>query len=123
MKGMPAGEKVRKLRDLRGWSEEWMAQQLGMSQRQYSRYETGEAELKISLLDAISKLFGITTIDLLSFDERVFFSNCEQAHAFGSNNTYNASSLKEREQYEARIRHLEDEVAFLRSQLEKALSK
>lgn len=100
-----------------------MAEQIGMSERQYSRLETGETEVKLSQLEAVSEVFGITVIDLLAFDERVFFNNCEQAHAFGNNNTYNASSLKERELYEARIKQLEDEVLFLRKHLETITSR
>lgn len=68
-------------------------------------------------IEAVSKLHGITPIELLSFDESVFFHNCEQAHAFGQNNTYNGSSLLDRNIFEARVKELSDEVIFLREEV------
>lgn len=54
---------------------------------------------------------------ILGFDERFVFQNCE--NAFGKlNQNYYAFSEKEREQYEKRISHLEGEILFSRNQLE-----
>lgn len=116
-----AGETIRKLRNLRGWSEEYVAMQLGISQRQYSRLETGQAELKLSQLDAISGLLGLSTIDLLSFNERILFEAREEHDVADPNNGINKPPLPVQEQYEARIDHLEKEIVFLRKQLELAI--
>ena len=121
---------IAKIRELKGISPDDMAIQLEMSERQYRRYETGESDWSLTLLEAVAKHFKMTVPEMLSFDEKVFFSQCAQAHAFGSNNTYNAASEKERELYEARInaleldvRHARGEAEFLRGQLAAALKK
>lgn len=116
--------KVKSIEKIGHWKEikaDDMAAQLGLSERQYRRYEQGESDWTLPLLEQVAAIFKMTVPEVLSFDEKVFFNQCEQAHAFGTNNTYNASGIKEREQYEARIKHLEEEVAFLRAQLEKTL--
>jgi transcriptional regulator with XRE-family HTH domain len=124
MQHNPYGEKIRKVRDLRGYSQEYMAEQLGMSsQKQYGRYETGETKLDMDHLEAIAKVLDMSVPELLSFDEKVFFNQCTQQHVFGSHNTYHEASGKERELLMERVRHLESEVEYLRKQLEQALMK
>jgi len=112
------GETVSELRRMMGFSEEYMGQQLGLSQRQYSRYETGEAQFNVQQLEVVSKLFGMSPVQLLSFDKKAYFQQCTGAMGVNSQNTYNAASEHERALYEARIKHLEEEIHFLRKQIE-----
>ena len=58
----------------------------------------------------------VSSQQLLGFDEKFIFQNCE--NAFGTNQNYYAYSEKERELFEKRIAHLEGEILFLRNQLE-----
>jgi XRE family transcriptional regulator, regulator of sulfur utilization len=113
------GEKCRKVRVLRGYSQDYMAQKLGLRDpKAYSRYETGETAMTLPMLEAIAEVFEMeSAAHLMSFDDKAFFSQCTGAMGVHSQNTYNAASEKERELYEARIRHLEEEVLFLREQL------
>ncbi|MFT3885905.1 MAG: helix-turn-helix domain-containing protein [Flavobacteriales bacterium] len=113
------GEKIRKVRDLRGYSQEYMAEQLGVSQKQYGRYETGDTDPGVERLESIAKLLGLSLVDLLSFDEKIFFNQCTQPNVYGANNTYHEASEREREQLLERIKHLEEEVAFLREEMRK----
>lgn len=71
-----------------------MAKRLGVSQRQYSRYEIGESPLVSERLAAVCEALEVSEQDLLTFDERVIFTNCEQAHAFGSPLSSNISSVQ-----------------------------
>lgn len=124
------GEACRQWRSMRGYSQEYMARQLGLrDQKTYSRYETGVVPLDLPMLEDIAKVVGAGTVgNLLSLGEKVSFKDSPQAHAFGSNSTYHATSEKEREFVEMlikekddRIRELQEEIAFLRSQWEAAL--
>lgn len=116
------GDKIRYVRRRKQRTQQNMADALGMSSaKQYGRHETGEARTDMELLEKIAEEFEMTVPELLSYAEAVSFNHCIQHHVLGSNNTYHESSEKEREQYEARIaeqreriRHLEEEVAFLR---------
>lgn len=123
------GSKIRKVRVLRGYSQEYMAEQLGLgSAKSYGRYETGEAKLDMPHLESIAKVLGMTLMDLLSFDEKAFFAHCNQANPFGSNITYTEASQALVDELHARIKHLEEEVfhlrkseEFLREQLKAAM--
>lgn len=94
-----------------------MSQQLELSQRQFSRIENNETDVSLSKLEKIGEVLEVSLTQILGFDERFIFQNCE--NAFGTNQNYYAFSEKEREQYEKRITHLEGEIIFLRNQLER----
>jgi transcriptional regulator with XRE-family HTH domain len=122
------GDKIRYVRVRKQRTQQNMADALGMSSaKQYGRHETGEARTDMELLEKIAEEFEMTVPELLSYDESVSFNHCKQANAFSTNSSYHEASEKEREQYEARIaeqgeriKHLEEEVAFLREQLARA---
>ena len=110
---MEIGQNIRKIRELKGFSQEFMSKKLDISQRQYSRIENGETEVTVTRLQDISTLLDVTPQQLLGFDEKFIFKNCENAFG-GVHQNYYAFSEKEREQYEKRIAHLEGEILFLR---------
>lgn len=113
------GDKIRKVRDLRGYSEDYMAQQLGISQRQYSRYELGENDPGVERLESIATLLGLSLVELLSFDEQVFFSQCTGALGVNSHNEYHAANEKERELYEAIIREKDQRIVELKAEVDR----
>lgn len=119
---MDIGLNIRKIRELKGYSQDFMAQQLEISQRQYSRFEKNETEITLSKLEKISEILEVTSQQLMGFDEKFIFQN--QGAVFGATTQTNyAFSEKEREQYEKRINHLESEILFLRTQMEMVLKK
>lgn len=118
---MDIGTNIRKIKGLKGFSQEYMANQLGISQRQFSRIENNETDINLSKLEKISDILEVSLNQLLGFDEKFIFKNCE--NAFGNNQNYYAFSEKERELYEKRISHLENETLFLRNQLEALINK
>jgi len=111
------GSNIRKIRELKGFSQDFMANQLKISQRQYSRIEKEETKLDLDKLNAISEILEVTLEQLLGFNEKFIFNNCQTA--FGNNKNYYAYSENEKTLYENRIKHLEDEVLFLRGEINK----
>lgn len=109
------GQKVRMVRELKGFSQEYMAHALGMSQRGYSKLERDETRLDWERITQIAKLFEMEPLDLVSFDDNLIFNNCTQSGKF--NQFYNQVPEKLIAQYEERIKHLEAEVGFLRDEL------
>jgi len=59
-------DELRKQRVIRGYSQEYMAECLGISQRQYSRLENNKCDITISRLQTLSKIFEMMTAELLS---------------------------------------------------------
>ena len=66
-------KKVRKIREIRNYSQEYMAIQLGISQKSYSRLENGQTRLYIYRLQEIAKILNIDIIQMFSFDENNIF--------------------------------------------------
>ena len=64
---------LRKIRELKGYSQEYMAQQLEISTKTYSRLESGETKLPIMRLDKIVYVLGITVSDVIEFDSSSVF--------------------------------------------------
>ena len=65
---MSVSEKIKSLRSERGWSQEQMAEKLGVSRQAITKWETEAGMPDIDNLAAIARLFGVTT-DSLLFDE------------------------------------------------------
>lgn len=106
------GNKIRKVRELKGFTQDYMASQLEMSQRAYSKLEKEEIKLDWQRIEKISNILEIDPIDLVSFDDNLVFHNSTQS---GKIHTINNNFPKELKQsYEDRIKHLEEEVLFLR---------
>lgn|SRR5690554_315040 len=63
------GKKIRLLRHQRGWSQEDVAKQLDISIPAFSKIETGITDVNLSRLDQISRLFGLTIVQLLTTND------------------------------------------------------
>jgi transcriptional regulator with XRE-family HTH domain len=111
------GVKIRQLRELKGFSQEYMAEKLAISQRAYSKLERNETRVDWKRISQIAELFEMDPMDLVSFDDNLIFNNCSQSGKF--NHFVNQIPEKLIEQYENQIRRLEAEVAFLRERLVK----
>lgn len=105
--------KLKNLRELKNLTQEYMAQQLGLTTRAYSKIESGETQLTINRLNEISKILGVDPIEALGFDHQNIFNNCTQEGNIGVNHINLPDKLIE--QYEKRIQQLESEVIFLRA--------
>jgi transcriptional regulator with XRE-family HTH domain len=108
--------KIKNLRELRNFTQDYMAKELGLSTRAYSKIESGETQLTINRLNEIATILNADPMKLLGFEYENIFNNCTQE---GDYNTIGTSTyqMNDRliEQYESRIRHLEDEIVFLRA--------
>jgi len=66
---MSIGNKIRLLRGERHISQETLAESMGVSFQAVSKWETGVAAPDISLLPAIAAFFGVSTDELLDYDQ------------------------------------------------------
>ena len=105
--------KLKNLRELKNLTQEYMAQQLGLTTRAYSKIESGETQLTINRLNEITAILGVDPIEALGFDHQNIFNNCTQEGNIGINHINLPEKLIE--QYEKRIQQLESEVIFLRA--------
>ena len=115
---MHIGTRVRKLREMKGYSQDYVASQLGMTQTNYSKIERGETkDMTVTRLEEIAKVLEVPPSVILSFDEKQVFTSTfnNQGGSYGGNIMYIQESFnREREQYEARLKDKDEEIAFLR---------
>ena len=88
---MNINEKIRMLRELNHWSQEEMAERLGMSHNGYAKIERGETKLYLEKLNQIAQIFNIDLSELVAnHDKSIFFflhGTCNQAvNYYGSGN-------------------------------------
>ncbi|PRD48136.1 helix-turn-helix domain-containing protein [Sphingobacterium haloxyli] len=60
------GKRIRLLRHQKGWSQEDVAKRLDISIPAFSKIETGITDVNLSRLNQISRLFGMSLVQLLS---------------------------------------------------------
>ena len=63
------GKKIRLLRHQKGWSQEDVAKRLDISIPAFSKIETGITDINLSRLEQISKLFEMTVVKLLTYND------------------------------------------------------
>jgi transcriptional regulator with XRE-family HTH domain len=106
------GVKIRRLRELRNYTQEYMATRLDINQNTYSRYEKGEIEPKLERLKTIAEVLEVPTEELLRPDPIVIqVSHNEVAN--GGNLVHHHSNVprdlfeKLADRYEERVKELE----------------
>lgn len=120
------GQKIKKLRELRNYTQEYMAKKLDLSLNGYGKIEREETELTLNRLNEIAKILEVKVFDLLGFDEnKIFFNQNSHDNSTGANIVLQQQEItnNERNQYESRIDSLETQITSLHNLLEKALNK
>lgn len=81
---MKVNEKIRILREAKNWSQEEMADKLGMSTNGYSKIERGETRLYIPKLEQIAQAFDIDILELMSIGEKnvILYHQESDNHSF-----------------------------------------
>ncbi|MDO4698521.1 MAG: helix-turn-helix transcriptional regulator [Pasteurellaceae bacterium] len=63
-------DKVRVMREIRQWSQEEMADKMGMSVTGYAKIERGQSKLHYDKLEQIAQIFNICINDLVDIDKK-----------------------------------------------------
>jgi len=106
---MEVNTKIRHIRKLKGFTQNYLATELGVSQRAYSKIELNETKLNWKKMNQIASILNVSVWELLD-TKRDYNPN--------ENKAEDSVDLLQQliDQYEARIEALENEVAELKSQ-------
>lgn len=108
--------KIKQIRELKNLTQDFVAQQLGLSVRAYSKIETGETQLTIFRLNEISKILDVDPIEVLGFKgDKIFINNSTEND--GLNNINFPKVLIN--QYEETIKSLKEQIDLLKTILKK----
>jgi transcriptional regulator with XRE-family HTH domain len=67
-------EKIKLIRSLKSWTQEQVADKLGITTHAYAKIERGETDVNFSRLEQIAEVMGIDLLQLLSFEEKNIFN-------------------------------------------------
>lgn len=109
---MEIGHKIKKVREIKGYTREYMAAQLEMSVSNYGKLERDEIPITLEKLKLISESLGVNYQDILSFDEKQVFNFIQNDNSKGYNiyqqNIYNSHEIAQKlNEMESRMRELE----------------
>ncbi len=104
--------KIKQIRELKNFTQEYVAQKLGLSTRAYSKIETGETQLTINRLNEISKVLEMEPMQLLGFDDKKIFNINNSTGNNGYNNIFFPEKLVQ--QYEETIQALKEQIQLLK---------
>lgn len=96
---MSIGAKIRNLRELRNYTQAYMADQLNMSINGYGKIERDETDLSLSRLDQIAQVLDTDLNSILNFDNKNVFN-------FNSNQSANGIVNQQNMYYDSSIREI-----------------
>ena len=109
------GNKIKNIRELKNFTQEYMAEKLDISQAAYSKMEKGDTKISQDKLNKIAEILEVNLDDITDFDNKKVLNSFNNVK--GSNNgiiTYNEKDM-------ILIRQLyEDKVSLLEKLLQKS---
>ncbi len=122
LKTMRIRERIRDIREQKKYSQEYVATQLGVDPNTYGRWERGETKLEVETLIKIAKVFEVGLADLVEGNGDQIFNIKNNQTVNGNVTNSDASEVKDLyvkllAEKDKAIQRLEEEIKFLRDQL------
>lgn len=118
---MSIGHNIKKLRELKNYTQTYMSEQLSMSLSGYSKIERDETDISLKRLQQIAEVLETDYSTILNFDSQGVFNITQNQHAEGIQHAYtliqNQQNIEDKSS-EKLINHLMAENAYLRNLLE-----
>lgn len=112
---MTLGEKLKKARISKNFTQEYLADLLQVSQKTYSNFENDKSKPDFQQVESIAQALQTSVLDFLSGDNITVNQNDNEIAIAQNYATINTSE-KLIEQYEERIKELKEQVEFWKSQ-------
>jgi transcriptional regulator with XRE-family HTH domain len=119
--GLNIGSKIKKLRELKNFTQSHMAEELGISQSTYSKIEMGEVDVSMSKLEKISSVLGLTPQEVFTFNEQMIFNVMYNQNGHNGFVINKGVSENEIEIYKDQIQTLKNEIEHLKKIIDSLL--
>jgi transcriptional regulator with XRE-family HTH domain len=106
------GEKIRKIRIEKGFSQEYVAEKLGISSPAFSNIERDKTQLTWDRIEDISKILNVDPFELVKNEPVMIFKDCNQSGNIQTINNY-PSNDERINLLEQKIKELESQVSVL----------
>lgn len=116
---MKIGQKIKKIRELRDFSQDYMAASLGISVGYYSKIENDATKtVSLEMIDKISTILEISPSALLDFDASNYINTITNSQFVGFRDYINGTDASEAlNQCLAHNETLKQEIQFLKEQI------
>ena len=112
------GERIKHFREQRNYSQEYLASKLNISQRAYSKMETGETKLSVDNLFKIAETLETSINNILGMDGNNVFNNSFTITTGDGMVINKSASEKVQELYESMIKSKDAEILRLQQQVD-----
>ncbi|WP_244248469.1 helix-turn-helix domain-containing protein [Flavobacterium foetidum] len=99
------GNKIKSIRELKNYTQQYVAEQLEMTQAGYSKIERGTASLSIEKLEQLSVILELPIESIINFEKSSYFVEARNYVVCDSSNGVSFNTLKKL--YEDKIELLE----------------
>lgn len=109
---------IRKFRELKGFSQEYMAHEMDITQASYAKLENNSTQINVERLFTIARLLETDVADILELNKQTIFNqnNNVTANAFGNVKKFHQEN---KEVYEKLIKAKDEQIALLKELLSK----
>ena len=118
---MILGSKIKTIREMKNFTQEYVAEKLEMSQSNYSRIERNEINIPIKTLQSIAEIFNLSLTELIEFDAKYFFNQINNQTINGDIKNTNSETIQKA--YEDHILSLNKEIENLKHVINELLKK
>ena len=107
---------IKKYRELKGFSQEYMAHQLNVNQSTYAKMENSSTKITIDKLFSVAKLLETDVSEILDLKNQTIFNQTdnETANAFGKVEHYYQEN---KEVYQELLKAKDEQIALLKEQI------
>lgn len=119
------GTKVKRCREVRSYTQHYIAEKIGISQSNYARMENNEVLISPERLKKIAEILDTTEERIVSYDESAIFTNTQESDAVaGINSVVHNFQISDeiKKLYEDKISLLEEKTRLLEKQNEAYLN-
>jgi len=113
MTNQELGDNIRKIRELKGFSQQNLADEIGVDQKTISRIEQGALSPRFDLVVSIAKALNIKLSALLNFDKELIFNNIINTQQGGHFVAYNNTEIEKVEELYKQLLKEKDEIIAL----------
>ena len=114
------GNKIKKIREFKNYTQEYMGDKLGMSQNNYSKLETGQTKIDTDRLKKISEVLEVPVETILDDSQNITFNNSNNYNFFAG---YVLNLQEEnKELMENNVRFLQDQIVSKQKEIDRLLT-
>ncbi len=112
------GFNIRKVRESKGFSQEYMANVLDISQASYARLENEDTKVTVDRLQKIAEILETSIIDFFDADKITIQNQNNYDHSYG---LIQNMTVESKEVYERLLQSKDDQITLLKKLIDKFL--